>query len=86
MSLFSNLASIAGISMGLSRIPQIYKIYLRKSASDVSKVTHLIIVLGATIWMLYGIEINSFPIIISNFIGIITNALILLGCFFYRKN
>ena len=67
MSVFSNLASIAGISMGLSSIPQIYKIYLRKSAADISIVTHVIIVLGAFIWMLYGFEIKSIPIIISNF-------------------
>ena len=84
MTTLSILASIAGISMGLSSIPQIYRIYLRKSAADISKVTHIIIVLGAFIWMLYGFEINSIPIIISNFIGILTNALILIGCYFYR--
>jgi MtN3 and saliva related transmembrane protein len=84
MTTLSILASIAGISMGLSSIPQIYRIYLRKSAADISKITHIIIVLGAFIWMLYGFEINSIPIIISNFIGILTNALILIGCYFYR--
>ncbi len=84
MTLLSILASVAGVSMGLSSIPQIYKIYLRKSAADISIVTHVIIVLGAFIWMLYGFEIKSIPIIISNFIGILTNTLILLGCYFYR--
>lgn len=85
MTILSIVASIAGISMGLSSIPQMYKIHLRKSASDISKATHIIIVIGAIIWMLYGIEINSIPIIISNLIGIITNSIILMGCYFYRK-
>ncbi len=85
MTLLSVLASVAGVSMGLSSIPQIYRIFLRKSAADISKVTHLIIVLGAFIWLLYGIEISSWPIIVSNFIGILTNALILLACYFYRE-
>jgi len=86
MSILSYLASIAGVSMGLSSIPQIYKIFTRKSASDISKITHIIIVIGALIWMLYGFEITSIPIILSNFIGIITNAIILIGCYWYKDN
>jgi len=86
MSVLSYLASLAGVSMGLSSIPQIYKIFTRKSASDISKITHVIIVIGALIWMLYGFEINSIPIILSNFIGIATNAIILIGCYWYKNN
>ncbi len=86
MSVLSYLASIAGVSMGLSSIPQIHKIFTRKSASDISKITHVIIVTGALIWMLYGFEINSIPIVLSNFIGIVTNAIILIGCYWYKKN
>lgn len=84
MTILGYIASIAGVSMGLSSLPQVYKIYLRKSAADISKFTHFIIVIGATIWLLYGIEIHSFPIIISNLIGIITNSFILLGCYYYK--
>ena len=86
MSVLSHLAVIAGVSMGLSSIPQIHKIFTRKSASDISKITHVIIIIGAFIWMLYGFEINSIPIILSNFIGIVTNAIILIGCYWYRNN
>jgi MtN3 and saliva related transmembrane protein len=86
MSVLSNLAVIAGVSMGLSSIPQIHKIFTRRSASDISKITHVIIIIGALIWMLYGFEINSIPIILSNFIGIVTNAIILIGCYWYKNN
>ena len=82
MTLLGYIASIAGVSMGLSSLPQVYKIYKRKSAADISKFTHFII--GASIWLLYGIEINSIPIILSNFIGILTNGLILVGCYYYK--
>jgi MtN3 and saliva related transmembrane protein len=84
MTLLGYIASIAGVSMGLSSLPQVYKIYKRKSAADISKFTHFIIVIGASIWLLYGIEINSIPIILSNFIGILTNGLILVGCYYYK--
>ena len=55
MSILSILASTSGVFMGLSSIPQIYKIYIRKSAADISIVTHVIIVIGALVWVLYGI-------------------------------
>lgn len=84
MTLLGYIASIAGVSMGLSSLPQVYKIYKRKSAADISKFTHFIIVIGASIWLLYGIEISSIPIILSNFIGILTNGLILVGCYYYK--
>jgi MtN3 and saliva related transmembrane protein len=84
MTLLAYIASFAGISMGLSSLPQVYKIYKRKSAADISVTTHLIIVIGAFIWLLYGLEIKSFPIILSNFIGILTNSLIIIGCFNYK--
>lgn len=84
MTILATLASIAGVIMGLSSLPQIYKIFRRKKASDVSKTTHYIIVTGAIIWTLYGFEISSWPLIISNIIGVITNAIILLGCYLYK--
>lgn len=83
MSTLAILASFAGIFMGLSSIPQLIKIYRLKSAKDISVVAHIIIVCGASIWMLYGIELNDFPIIASNLVGIITNGLILYGCYRY---
>jgi MtN3 and saliva related transmembrane protein len=84
MTLLAYIASVAGISMGLSSLPQVYKIYKRKSAADISVTSHLIIVIGAFIWLLYGLEIKSIPIILSNFIGILTNSLIIIGCFNYK--
>lgn len=85
MSILSYLSSIAGVSMGLSSIPQIARIFTRKSAKDVSKTTHIILIIGASIWFLYGFEINSFPIIISNFIGLITNLIILFCCYYFVR-
>jgi len=85
MTILATLASGAGVFMGLSSLPQIYKIFSRKKASDVSKTTHYIIVSGAVIWTLYGFEIDSWPLIVSNFIGVITNSMILLGCYIYKN-
>ncbi len=84
MTILASLASAAGIIMGLSSLPQIYKIFSRKKASDVSKTTHYIIVIGATIWTLYGFEINSLPLILSNLVGLVTNLIILVGCYRFK--
>ena len=44
MSILSYLSSIAGVSMGLSSIPQIARIFTLRSANDVSKTTHVVLV------------------------------------------
>lgn len=85
MSFLAVAASFSGIFMGLSGIPQILRILRRKSAADISVTTHLIIFLGALIWLLYGLELRNDPIVYSNIIGLVLNALIVV-LFFYYKN
>ncbi len=77
------LATIAGSAMALSQVFQVIKIFRRKSALDISKPTYIILTLGSLIWLGYGIEINNFPIIISNGIGALTTMTVLVGCFLY---
>ncbi len=71
--------------MALSVFIQIYKIFARKSAKDISAITYLILALGGVIWILYGIEINSTTIIIPNSIGVLGSSIIILGWFLYGR-
>ncbi|MDD5133011.1 MAG: SemiSWEET family transporter [Candidatus Nanoarchaeia archaeon] len=85
MSVLSTLATISGSLMALANFPQVYKIYKRKSAKDISAITYSVYILGALIWLLYGLEIKSVPVLISNIIGIIASILILTGWFLYGR-
>jgi len=85
MTILSILATISGSLMALANFPQVYKIFKRKSAKDISAITYSVYILGAIIWILYGIEIKSMPVLVSNLIGITAAILILTGWFLYGR-
>ncbi len=85
MTVLSILATIFGILMALSNFPQAYKIFRRKNAKDISFITYVILLIGTLIWLFYGIELNIFPIIISNTIGTIGVLFVMAGYFLYGK-
>ncbi|HZZ98797.1 MAG TPA: SemiSWEET family transporter [Candidatus Saccharimonadia bacterium] len=80
------LATVVGIFLGLANLPQALKIFQRKSAKDISAVTYLIVEFGSIIWILYGFEIHSWPIIIPNFLGLLASSLVLIGYLMYGKS
>jgi MtN3 and saliva related transmembrane protein len=87
MTILSILATIFGIAMAIANFPQAFRIFKRKSASDISILAFSILLIGAIIWVMYGIEIKSFPLIISNILGIIGVLLVIVGWRVYgRKN
>ena len=85
MTLLSILALTFGTLGGIANAPQWYKIFKRKSAKDISIITYTILLIGAVIWIFYGIEINDFPIIISNALGAVNIGMVVLGCFLYGR-
>lgn len=85
MSLLSILATIFGTVGGLANLPQVYRIFKRKSAKDISILTYSIIIVSCIIWILYGIEIRNSAIIITNGLGTTTVALVIIGWFLYGR-
>lgn len=85
MTFLEVASTIAGTVMAFAGVPQVIKIFQRKSAKDISAVTYMIVEVGAIIWILYGLEIKSFPLVLTNCLGMLTNTLILIGCHLYGQ-
>jgi MtN3 and saliva related transmembrane protein len=85
MSILASLATVSGIVASFAMIPQAYKIFKRKSAKDISMITYSFLFLAGIIWVLYGIEITSFPVIITNSIGSLIIVFIMIGWFLYGR-
>ncbi|MCR5565083.1 MAG: hypothetical protein K6F59_04765 [Gammaproteobacteria bacterium] len=66
---FEVISYIAGISIAISAIPQILLIIRQKSVRDVSLFTVLLLTIGDFCWMIYGIYINSWSMIIFDSFG-----------------
>ncbi|MEK6935735.1 MAG: SemiSWEET family transporter [Nanoarchaeota archaeon] len=85
MNLLFILATISGALMGASNFPQAIKIFKRKSAKDISILTYSILLIGAFIWVIYGIDIQNTPIIITNALGVMALGSVVLGWFLYGQ-
>ena len=78
-------ATIAGVVMSLGYYPQAIKIIKRKSARDVSPTTYLMFFPGIIIWLIYGISLNDFPLIIANTVALIGCVFVLTSYFLFKK-
>jgi len=65
-----NSADYLGLAAGalttISFLPQVIKTWKSKSAKDLSFGMFGIFSLGVLLWLIYGITLNSFPIISAN--------------------
>ena len=86
MSLLAILATIFGTLSGVANIPQVYKIFKRKSAGDISIVTYLIVFVAIIFWTLYGFELKNPAIIIPNFFAFFSVGAVIIGWFKYGRN
>jgi MtN3 and saliva related transmembrane protein len=85
MTVLSVLATIFGIIGGFANIPQVIKIFKRKSAKDISITSYALIFAGTLVWVLYGIEIKNLPLMIANGLGCISCSLVIIGWFLYGR-
>ena len=67
-------------------LPQLYKTWKTKSAEDVSLIMLILFITGLICWIIYGIKINSVPILLANIITFIFNFSILILKVTYREN
>ena len=78
-------ATITGVASSFAMFPQVYRIFKRKSAKDISIWTYLYMLVAGVIWILYGLNIQSFPIWSSNLIGTLTMIGIAVGWILYGR-
>ena len=66
MDIINIVGAAGGIVSSVTFLPQVIKIWKTKSAKDLSMGTLLFLVLNVSLWLLYGILTNLYPIIITN--------------------
>jgi MtN3 and saliva related transmembrane protein len=77
MDFITILGLIAASLTTFSFIPQMLKTWQRKSAKDVSFVMLITFNIGIFLWLIYGISLQSLPIILANGVTLIFNIIIL---------
>lgn len=72
------LGLVAGSLTSLSVAPQVYRIWQRKSAKDVSYKMFMTLSLGVSLWIVYGILQDEIAIILTNAVSLLLNLVTLL--------
>jgi len=60
-------------------LPQLIKTIKTQKADDVSLLTLIMFICGVCFWIIYGYQISSVPILVSNSITLVLNLLILIS-------
>ena len=77
---------LAAFLTTIAFLPQLYKTWKTKSADDVSLVMLILFISGLICWIIYGLRINSIPILVANIITFIFNFSILILKITYKQN
>lgn len=76
---------VAGIITVSGFVPQIVKGYRTKHLKDLSYMMNALLLLGMTMWFIYGINKRSVAIVATNLVGMAFNLTLLLMKYYYSK-
>ncbi|MFZ4536037.1 SemiSWEET transporter [Propionivibrio sp.] len=74
----SIIGFIAAILTTVSFVPQVLKVWRTRSAKDVSLGMYLLFTLGIAAWLVYGVLIESWPVILANVVTLILAGAVLV--------
>jgi len=60
------VGSVAAICTTGAFVPQVVRVWRLKHAEEISLTTFLVFAVGTFVWLLYGVEILSIPVIAAN--------------------
>jgi MtN3 and saliva related transmembrane protein len=81
-SLWTIVGIIAAALTSFAFVPQVRKMWRNRSAKDVSNVTMIQLMIGCSLWLVYGISRHDPVIIGANFVGI---AILMAGLVLYYR-
>ena len=64
---------MAGVMTTTGFLPQLIKGFRTKRMDDVSMLMPLILIVGMSLWLIYGTILDDLPIILWNAVGIVIN-------------
>jgi MtN3 and saliva related transmembrane protein len=78
------LVSVVGIATGAAYIPQAARIWKRRSSDDISILTYVLFLAGQAVYLVYGIRIAQWPLIVGMAANIVGNLAVILSALRFR--
>ena len=76
-ALINSIGMVAGLLTTAAFIPQVWKIYRTKSGKDISGRMFSMFSVGIVLWLIYGILLESMPLILSNAVTLVLSLTII---------
>ena len=73
----TTIGFIAALLTTVAFLPQALKVWQTRSAKDVSLGMYMLFTLGVALWLVYGVLLNSWPIIVSNLVTLVLAGVVL---------
>ena len=67
-------------------LPQLFRVWRRKSADDISIAMYSLLIVGVLMWIAYGVSIAAWPVVAANFATVVQAAAILWLKLLYTRN
>ena len=75
--LIDSIGLAAGLLTTTAFLPQVWKIYRTKSGKDISARMFSLFSAGIVLWLIYGVLLQSVPLIVSNAVTLILSLTII---------
>ena len=79
------IGSVAGICTSVAMLPQLLKVLREKEVENISWGMIVVLLIGVSLWVVYGIIKEEWPIILSNAFSVLVNTTLLIYYFKYRE-
>lgn len=66
MTLSDSIGAVAATLTTVSFVPQVWQVWRSKHTKDISLGMYSLFIIGVALWLVYGILMMSWPIIIAN--------------------
>ena len=68
----------AGLLATAAFVPQVAKTFKARSARDISLGMYVLFCAGVALWLIYGLLIASWPVIVSNTVTLVLSSVVLV--------
>lgn len=85
MEIANGIGFVAGTLTTIAFLPQLQRTWKTKSADDMSLAMLLTFTMGVFLWLLYGVYLTAWPIIVTNAITFFLTLAILVLKIRYQK-
>lgn len=78
MNLSDSIGTVAATLTTISFVPQVWQVWRSKQTQDISLGMYSFFTLGVALWLVYGILMMAWPIIIANSITVLLAGAVLV--------